>query len=153
MNSIILRASRDCHWAIQSRIFFSPGNGLLSEWGWPRSPLQKPAGCNGHMAHVSATEPCSSLLDSRTPLPSPPCVSCQSTGSLVHRVNPLCSKLAARDRKEVEGRGGIFRLLAIAEPRESHAAVETRNSGEEKFPFEAFEQVLCPRGAPVYVRA
>lgn len=87
------------------------------------------------MAHVSATEPCSSLLDSRTPLPSPPCVSCQSTGSLVHRVNPLCSTLAARDRKEVEGRGGIFRLLATAEPRESQAAVEARNSGEEKLSF------------------
>lgn len=48
-----------------------------------------------------------SLLDRITPLPSPPCVSCQSTGSVVHLVNPPRSMQAAiggkkRQRVEVE---------------------------------------------------
>lgn len=58
-----------------------------------------------------------SLLDRRTPLPSPPCVSCQSTGSVVHLVNPPRSMQAAiGGKKEAEGRGGIYRLLLTAKP-------------------------------------
>ncbi|KAJ7992213.1 hypothetical protein DPEC_G00276190 [Dallia pectoralis] len=67
------------------------------------------------MTPVSAWQPCRSLLDRRTPLPSPPCVSCQSTGSLVHRVNPPRSAQAIGGKKEVEGRGGIYRLLLTTE--------------------------------------
>lgn len=90
----------------------------VSEWGWPRSPLQKPAGCNRHMARVSASQPCSQIPIGQTnPFAfSTLCVlsvhwfsssPCQST--------PLHAS-SYRRKKEVEGRGGIYRLLLTAKP-------------------------------------
>lgn len=52
---------------------------------------------------------------------SPPCVFCQSTGSLVHRVNPRCLRRQREAERQLDGRGGIFRLLVTAVSDETHA--------------------------------